>query len=111
VKVVVAEAKPNVSRIELEGRLDAAGVQAGETAFNSAIAAARNVVVDLKSVPFIASIGIRLLVAGAQAVSKAGGKMVLANPDDATRRILKTTGIDQIIPVFDDMPAAIGAFA
>lgn len=110
-KINVTEAKQGVRCIALDGRLDAAGVQAGEAEFNSAVMAAPNIIVDLGKVPFIASIGIRLLVTGAQAQSKMGGKMVMVHPDEATRRILKTTGIDQLIPVFDDMNAALGSFA
>lgn len=110
-KVVVSEVQAGLSRVLLDGRLDAAGVQAGEAEFNSAIAATNNVIVDLEKVPFIASIGIRLLVAGAQAKTKAGGKMVMVHPDEHTSRILKTTGIDQLIPVFADMAAATAAYA
>ncbi|MDP2824464.1 MAG: STAS domain-containing protein [Sulfuritalea sp.] len=110
-KIVATEAKQGVRCIALDGRLDAAGVQAGEAEFNSTVAASPNVIVDLEKVPFIASIGVRMLVAAAQAQSKMGGKMVMVNPDDATRRILKTTGIDQVIPVFDNTNAALGGFA
>ena len=110
-KIVVTEAKQGVRCIKLDGRLDAAGVQAGEAEFNSTVVAAPNVIVDLESVPFIASIGVRMLVAGAQAQGKIGGKMVMVNPDEATRRILKTTGIDQVIKVYDNMAGAVAAFA
>jgi len=110
-KIVVAEAKPGVRCLSLDGRLDAAGVQESEAEFNSAVTATPNIIVDLEKVPFIASIGIRLLVTGAQAQSKMGGKMVMMRPDEATRRILKTTGIDQLIPVFDNMNTALGAFS
>ena len=110
-KIMVSEVQGGVRCINLDGRLDAAGVQAGEAEFNSSLAVASNAIVDLAKVPFIASIGVRMLVAGAQAQKKMGGKMVLVNPDDATRRILKTTGIDQVVPVFDNMNGALAAFA
>lgn len=110
-KIVVTEAKQGVRCITLDGRLDAAGVQAGEAEFSASVTAAPNVIVDLAKVPFIASIGVRMIVAGAQAQGKMGGKMVMVHPDDATRRILKTTGIDKVIPVFDNMEGALGAFA
>lgn len=99
-----------ISRIALEGRLDAAGTQAAESGFNAAVAAGPNVIVDLSQVPFIASVGIRMLVAGAQAQAKAGGKMVLVAPDDVTRRILKTTGLDQIVTVSGGLNEALAAF-
>lgn len=109
-KVTVDHPKENISRIVLDGRLDIAGTQAAETEFNAAVAASPNVIVDLGKVPFIASLGIRLLVAGAQTRSKQGGKMVLMSPDELSRRILKTTGIDQLVPVCNDLDEALALF-
>lgn len=109
--ITVTEAKAGVLCVGLDGRLDAAGVQAGEADFKAKIDSSANAIVDLAKVPFIASIGVRMLVAGAQALGKKGGKMVMVNPDEATRRILKTTGIDKVIPVFDNIEAATAAFA
>jgi anti-sigma B factor antagonist len=99
-----------INRVALEGRLDAAGTQAAEAGFNEAVAASPNVIVDLSGVPFIASLGIRMLVAGAQTQAKLGGKMVLVAPDDMTRRILKTTGLDQLVTVCNGLKEALAAF-
>ena len=109
-KVSVDQPKENINRIVLEGRLDVAGTQAAEAEFNTAVAAGPNVIVDLAKVPFIASLGLRLLVAGAQSRTKLGGKMVLMGPDELTRRILKTTGIDQLVPVCDGLDEALALF-
>lgn len=94
----------------LDGRLDVPGTQSVEAKFNAAVAGSSKVVVDLGKVPFIASVGLRLLVAGAQAVSKGGGHMVLVSPDEMTRKILKTTGIDQLVKVYDDLDSALASF-
>lgn len=109
-KVSVEIAKQNVRCIVLDGRLDTAGAQAAEADFNAAVAAGPNVIVDLGKVPFIASVGIRLLVTGSQTQAKLGGKMVLMNPDEITRKILKTTGIDQLVPVRNGMDEALASF-
>jgi len=109
-KVSVEIAKQDVRRIVLDGRLDAAGAQSAEADFNAAVAAAPNVIVDLGKVPFIASVGIRLLVTGTQTQAKLGGKMVLMNPDEVTRKILKTTGLDQLVPVRNGLEEALASF-
>ena len=109
-KVSVDQPKENINRIVLEGRLDVAGTQAAEAEFNTAVGAGPNVIVDLAKVPFIASLGLRMLVAGAQTRSKLGGKMVLMGPDELSRRILKTTGIDQLIPVCNSLDEALALF-
>lgn len=108
-KVSVDQTK-GIRRIALEGRLDAAGAQAAESEFNAAVDAGPNVIVDLTQVPFIASLGIRMLVAASQSQAKAGGKLVLAGPDEMTMRILKTTGIDQLVPVRATVDDALALF-
>jgi len=108
--VFVDQPKANIQRIVLEGRLDVAGSQGAEALFNAAVVVHPNVIVDLAKVPFIASLGIRLLVSGAQSRSKIGGKMVLMNPDELTRKILKTTGVDQIMPICNGLDEALASF-
>ena len=109
-KVSVEVGEHGVRHITLDGRLDAAGAQAAEIDFNAAVAAGPNVIVDLAKVPFIASVGIRLLVTGSQTQAKLGGKMVLMNPDEVTRKILKTTGLDQLVPVRNGLEEALASF-
>jgi anti-sigma B factor antagonist len=109
VKVAVDQPK-SVRRIALEGRLDADGVKQGEAEFNAAAAAAPNVIVDLSKVQFIASLGIRMLVAASQAQSEIGGKLVLVGADEMTMRVLKTTGIDQLSPVRGTLDQASALF-
>ena len=106
-KVSVNQLEGNITHIVLDGRLDVAGTQEAETEFNAAVAAANHVIVDLSKVPFICSLGIRLLVTGAQAQSKLGGKLVLMAPDELTLRTLKTTGIDQIVPIVSMIPMSL----
>ncbi|MEZ5729061.1 MAG: STAS domain-containing protein [Burkholderiaceae bacterium] len=99
-----------VSKIELEGRLDADGVDAVGADFSAHCDSTPNVIVDLGKVPYMASIGIRLLVVGAKAQAGIGGKMVLVGPNELLRRILKTTGIDALMPVYDRVADAAAAF-
>ncbi len=100
----------NVNRIALNGRLDAPGTQSVVDKFNSAVAEYPNVVVDLGKVSFIASVGLRMLVAGAKARSKLGGKMVMVSPNALTQRILWATGLDQLIPAFKSLDEALASF-
>lgn len=109
-KVTVDQHELRINRIALDGRLDVAGTQAAEPEFNAAVAAGPNIIVDLSKVPFIASLGIRMLVAGAQTQAKLGGKLVLVAPDEMTRRILKTTGLDQLVTVCNGLDEASAAF-
>jgi len=100
----------SVRRITLTGRLDADGVKAVEADFHAAATEVPNVMVDLSGVPFLASLGIRMLVSASQDQQTLGGKLVLVSPDKTTMSVLHTTGINQLIPVRDTIDEAASAF-
>jgi anti-anti-sigma factor len=93
--------------IALVGRLDIEGAQAIDRPFSFAttVQAAR-VVLDLSGVTFLASIGIRLLMTTARAQALRGGKVALAAPQPLVRKVLEMAGIDQLVPIVEDLEAA-----
>jgi anti-sigma B factor antagonist len=97
-------------RIALVGRMDVTGTLAIDQSF-TVLAAARSagVIVDLSGVVFLSSIGIRTLISSAKALASRGGRMVLFAPVPLVRKVLETAGIDRIIPIFDDLAAAVAA--
>jgi anti-anti-sigma factor len=106
VQMVVGELDGQVTKVDLAGRLDLAGVQEIETRFNLMAGTKRKVVVDLSEVSFLASLGVRMLLTGAKTVAGKGGRMVLLSPQPRVDAILQTTGIDQIVPVHRDIASA-----
>lgn len=92
----------NLRRIVISGRLDMPGTDSVASQLVELIAAPKKgVVVDLSSVKFLASIGIRALITSAKAVQQRGGKMVLVVADGSTVVMsLEATGVDKLIPVF-----------
>lgn len=100
---------PNgLRRVQLTGRLDIPGTQSISMPFTTLAATTdRRVVTDLSGVDFLASIGIRELVAVAKALRQRGGKMVLFVGDNAqVTKTLEVTGIDQLIPTFRSLDEA-----
>jgi len=93
--------------IKLNGRLDIIGAGAIETKFTGYCAGDNiRVIVDLSSVDFLASIGIRLLMLTAKSLANRGGRMVLLKPTPDVRGILEITGIPAIIPIYDSPESA-----
>ena len=92
----------NLRRIVISGRLDIAGTDSVASKLEELTAAPKKgVVVDLSSLQFLASIGIRALITSAKAVQQRGGKMVLVVDDGSTVGMsLEATGVDELIPVF-----------
>lgn len=101
----------DLRRIRLGGRLDMVGVGEIELRFTS-LAASRplRVLVDLTGVSFLASVGLRCIIHSARAQEQKGGRMALLVGDNTlVRSTLDTVGVSDIIPVFADEAAAIGA--
>ena len=94
----------DLRRIVISGRLDMVGTSSIAAQLLELTAAPKKgVVVDMSAVEFLASIGIRSLIASAKTVQERGGRMVLVvNPSTTVVLSLKATGIDLLIPVFHD---------
>jgi anti-anti-sigma factor len=92
----------NLRKIVILGRLDIPGTEsvAGELE-KLAAAPKKGVVVDLSSLKFLASIGIRALFKSAKAVKERGGKMVLVvGTNSSIVMSLEATGAKDLIPMF-----------
>lgn len=96
-----------VLKITLVGPLDLAGVGEIDARFSAISRANDKVIVDFKDVTFLASIGIKLLVKAARDVAKRNGRLVVYNPTEDARKVLRSTGIDTIVPVVADEATAI----
>lgn len=97
-----------VIQVQLTGRLDILGAQAIEVRFTALTAISRGaVLVDLSEVTFLASLGMRTLLATARAVGAKGGGLVLFRPQPNVREVLDTSGVSNLIPVRDDLQEAL----
>jgi anti-anti-sigma factor len=97
----------NLRHIMITGRLDVAGTSTVEAQLATLAAAKKSVVVDLTSVQFLASIGIRALISTAKAVKQRGGKMTLVAQGGSTVVMsLEASGLSELIPVFSNTAAA-----
>jgi anti-anti-sigma factor len=98
--IEVSELQGRVTCVRLSGRLDAAGADRIDTAFTTAVVAAgRPAVVDLSGVTFVASMGIRLLIASARGLRVKGADLVLFGAQDLVYTVLDQAALDQIIPL------------
>ena len=103
------EVAPGVTKVNLRGRLDATGVLSVKTTFGQLAEAQEQLIVDLSRVSFIASTGLRTLIAGARSIAARGGRMVFLQPEPSVESVLISSGTDQVIPVFQTLSDAIVA--
>jgi anti-anti-sigma factor len=94
-------------KISLAGRMDALGTQEIEQEFMDRACSQRSVIVDMKAVGFLTSMGIRTLMLAAKAISRRGGKLVLLDPDTNVTKVLET--IDDLIPIHRSLDEALRA--
>jgi anti-anti-sigma factor len=96
----VSELGGNVTCVRLTGRLDAPGADSIDTRFTVAVVAqGRDAVIDLSGVSFVASMGIRLLIASARGLRQKGATLVLFGAQDLVYTALDQAALDQIIPI------------
>jgi len=108
-QISTEELADGVTRIALDGRLDIAGASAVDLKMNVAAGSANKLLIDLKNVTFLGSMGLRSIVLPARAVHSRGGKVVLFAPGEMVESVLKTSGIDSILPIYHDLAAALAA--
>ncbi|WP_020177379.1 STAS domain-containing protein [Methyloferula stellata] len=109
--MVVDELDGGITNVALRGRLDTTGAQTIDMPFSVIAGAKRAVIVDLSEVDFLASLGIRVLLTSAKAVQRKGGKLALVAPEGNVLMVLKTAGMETLIPIFPERTAAIAAVA
>lgn len=97
--------------VRLAGRLDMLGMEPIALKFTSLTAShAQQVLVDLREVTFLASIGIRSIVSSARALEAKGGKMALLVAAGSTvEATLTSTGISEVIPIHTEETGALTA--
>ena len=97
-----------IRRIVLSGRLDTAGSEQVASEFAELVGSAkRGIVVNLSDVTFLSSMGIRAIISGAKAQQAKGSRMVLqVAGNDVVLRTLEVTGVDELIPLYEDADEA-----
>jgi anti-anti-sigma factor len=98
-----------IIKVILEGRLDVENSPALNTRMTAIAGGKRLVLVDMRNVSFLGSMGLRALVAPALAIRGRGGKMVLFGPNEMVTRVLQVSGIESMIPVHHELQNALAA--
>ena len=112
VEMNLAASTAGATRVQLQGRLDAAGADAIGLRFTAAaVGAARDVLIDLTGVSFIASLGLRLLISTARAVAARGHQMALFGATELVQETLADSALDQLMPIAATEAEALAALA
>ena len=108
--ITVEELTGGITKVVLRGRFDTTGAVVVELPFNQVVTEHSRIMVDLSAVNFLASYAIRVLLVGAKIVNSKGGKLVILCPEtNNVAKVLKTAGMDSLIPIRPSESAAAAA--
>jgi anti-anti-sigma factor len=108
--MTITDAAGGIVEVVLAGRLDTPGVAQIELRFTAMLVPrAARAIVDLSKVEFIGSMGIRMFISVARALSKKQGKLILYAPQPLVKEVLDTVSLGEIIPVTTDISSALAA--
>lgn len=105
-KISTEPMEGGITRVILEGRMDIQGAAAIDLRMNVLAGSEKFVLIDLRNVSFIGSMGIRSLVLPAKALARRGGKMALLAPVSEVNEVLTASNIHEIIPIVPDLESA-----
>lgn len=107
----ILETSERLTRIRLCGRLDTPGVDRIEARLNAAMAKGGHGILDLNEVTFLSSLGVRLLLGLAKRLDRRSAKLVLVAPRPLVGQALKHSSLDELLPVTEDLDAALALLA
>ena len=65
------------------------------------------IIVDLEHVDFLDSAGVAVMVSGLRRARNRNGMLVLVQPGDQARRMLRLTDLDKVLPTFTSVDDAV----
>lgn len=108
-KLTQEELPGGITRVALEGKLDLEGARVIDLPMNVIAGSCKAVIVDLRQVSFVGSMGLRSLVAPARTIKAKGGKVVFFGPNEMVDKVLKISGLDKVAAIHYELDQAIAA--
>ena len=105
----IEDIEPDLTIVTLSGRIDLAGAQEIDMPMSVVGGSRRAVIVEMSGVEFMASLGLRTLVMAAKTIQRRNGRIVLLAPTPDVEEVVRTTGVDELIPICRDEAEARAA--
>jgi len=96
---------------EVIGRVDSNNANELGSALDAAVDDGKtNLVLDLGSVEYMSSAGLREMVRVLKRVKRTGGDLRIASPSDRVREVLELAGLDSIFEIYPTQVEAVGSY-
>jgi anti-sigma B factor antagonist len=83
----------------IKGKLNAATAQDFNTAVEDALEKSNAIVLDFKDVSYLASAGLRVIVAAHKKLNAAGSSLSLLNIQNEVMEVFEITGLDEVLDI------------
>jgi len=108
-ELVVEELPGKVTKVQLSGRMDIEGAASIDLKM-SALAGSRPILIlDMANVSFMASMGLRTLMLCSKAMASGRRKMAICSSQPNVERVLRSAGLDEVVPIYPTFEAALAA--
>ena len=108
---ISTEELKSVSVMAVSGRVDSATAPDLENALKKLVETEKTqIVLDLKSVEYMSSAGLRAMVSTLKAVKRLNGYLRLASPSPRVEEVLRLAGLTSIFSIFASRDEAVASF-
>jgi len=105
-QVTILDETGSTAQIVLSGRLDIVGADVVALPLATLSGSKNALLVDMANVSFLASIGIRHLVAAAKSLARRGGKLLVLSPSPIVTEVLTTSGVVSLMSIVRSLEEA-----
>ena len=98
-----------VTKVVFDGRFDIAGSEAIDLKMSVIAGSKKFVLVDMRKVSFLGSMGLRTSVTAARTIKGRGGTMAVFGPDEEVEKVLTMSGVTALVPIHHDFQTAIAS--
>jgi anti-sigma B factor antagonist len=97
-EIIISSMEDKIT-LSVKGKLSAATAQEFNVAVEKALKESQTLVLDFEDVDYMASAGLRVLVAAQKRLSADGGSLTLLNLRSDVREVFELTGLDEIFTI------------
>jgi len=108
---IIQQTRDQIAIFEIKGRLDSnTSPQFEETVFNAIQDGSKQMVIDFKSLEYISSAGLRVILKATKNLKQSDGKLILCAMQDYVREVFEISGFDTLLPITSTLDEALSSF-
>jgi anti-sigma B factor antagonist len=100
----------DVAVVSISGRVDSLSTITLESELTKVTKEHKKIVLDMKSVEYVSSAGVRTIMKVLQSTQKSGGGVKLASLSNTVSEVLENVGVTQFVNVFSSVDEAVASF-